>query len=287
MSAARYGRAPLLLGAVICLTRVEATRAQGVLLQIRPHVGDTLHLRLDQQTELTGTRGSGASASVTTMTTTMRVFSRAIVERSAATATYVRAVTDSVRLTTNDERARNMEAAAREALEGRAMTLRISPDGTVSLDSAAGASRDVAEAVAMMPAAFPRGPVEVGYSWSRDMPLPAGGGITPGGASANAWLHTKFRLDSLSPRGTIAYISMHGEMNPDPDGTSARSVGPVLEHGRVSGTMLVDRTRGWLTESQFTIVVHSIVHVPGSDDTVMRFETRVTQRMKTIEKRPQ
>jgi len=26
--------------------------------------------------------------------------------------------------------------------------------------------------------------------------------------------------------------------------------------------------------------------VPGSDDTVMRFETRVTQRMKTIERRP-
>ena len=26
--------------------------------------------------------------------------------------------------------------------------------------------------------------------------------------------------------------------------------------------------------------------VPGSDDTVMRFDTRVTQRMKTVEKRP-
>jgi len=271
----------------MCLTRAQAARAQGVLLQIRPHVGDTLHLRLDQQTELTGTRGRGASASVTTMTTTMRVFSRAIVERSAPTATYVRAVTDSVRLTTNDERTPNLEQAAREALEGRAMSLRIAPDGTVSLDSTAGASRDVAEAVSMMPAAFPRGPVEVGYSWSRDMPLPGGGRITPGGASANAWLHTKFRLDSLSRRGNIAYISMRGEMNPDPDGTKLQAVGPVLEHGSVSGTMLVDRARGWLTESQFTIVVHSTVRVPGSDDTVMRFETRVTQKMKTVEKRPQ
>jgi hypothetical protein len=50
--------------------------------------------------------------------------------------------------------------------------------------------------------------------------------------------------------------------------------------------MLVDRARGWLTESQFTIVAHSVLRVPGSDDTVLRFETRVTQRMKTIEKRP-
>jgi hypothetical protein len=120
MSAARYRHASLLLGVAICLTRAELARSQAVLLQIKPHVGDTLHLRLDQQTELTGTRGRGASASVTTMTTTMRVFSRAIVERSAPTATYVRAVTDSVRLTTNDERSPNLEQVAREALEGRA-----------------------------------------------------------------------------------------------------------------------------------------------------------------------
>jgi hypothetical protein len=61
----------------------------------------------------------------------------------------------------------------------------------------------------------------------------------------------------------------------------------VLETGTVSGTMLVDRVRGWLTESQFTIIAHSIVHVPGTEDTVMRFDTRVTQHMKTVEKRPQ
>ena len=72
MHCARFRRAPLMLGALIALMRTEA-RAQAVQLQIRPHVGDTLHLRLDQQTELTGTR-PGAS-SVTTITTTMRIFS--------------------------------------------------------------------------------------------------------------------------------------------------------------------------------------------------------------------
>jgi hypothetical protein len=282
MHRARFRRAPLMLGALIALTRTEA-RAQSVQLQIRPHVGDTLHLRLDQQTELTGTR-PGAS-SVTTITTTMRIFSRAIVEKSIPTATYVRAVTDSVRLTTSDERSRDLADAARASLEGKAMTLRISPDGTVSLaDSTDGVSPEVANAVSLMPAAFPRGPVEVGYSWSRDMPLPSGGRVAPGGANASGWLHTKFRLDSLGRHGTIAYISMRGEMSADPD-RGRRSASPVLESGSVSGTMLVDRARGWLTESQFTIVAHSVVRVPGSDDTVMRFETRVTQRMKTIEKR--
>jgi hypothetical protein len=218
----------------------------------------------------------------------MRVYSRAIVEKSVATATYVRAVTDSVRLTSTDERTLNLADEARRSLEGRAITLRISPDGTVSLaDTTTDISRDLAETVSLMPAAFPRGPVEVGYTWSREMPLPVGGRIAPGGGSPNGWLRTKFRLDSLSRHGTIAYVSMRGEMTPDPDAAARRAVGPMLEAGTVTGTMLVDRARGWLTESQFTIVAHSIVRVPGSEDTMMRFDTRVTQHMKTVEKRPQ
>ena len=271
----------------MCLTWAMTSSAQAVLLQIRPRVGDTLHLRLDQQTELIGKRRPGRVEPTTSVTTTMRVYSRAIVERSVPTATYIRAVTDSVRLTSTDERTLNLADQARRSLEGRAITLRISPDGTVSLaDTTADVSRDVADAAALMPAAFPRGPVAVGYTWTREMPLPGGGRIAPGGASASGWLHTKFRLDSLSKHGAIAYVSMRGEMTTDPDASANRAVGPVLETGTVSGTMLVDRARGWLTESQFTIVAHSIVRVPGSDDTVMRFDTRVTQRMKTVEKRP-
>lgn len=284
MSGVRLHSAPLILGAIICLTNTSVALSQSVLLQIRPRVGDTLHLRLDQQTEMTGVRRG--SESPVTMTTTMRVYSRAIVEKSAPSATYVRAVTDSVRLTSSDERSLNLSDEARRSLEGRAMTLRISPDGTVSLaDTSGDVSRDVAEAVSLMPAAFPHGPVEVGYTWSREMPLPGNGQVVAGNTSAAAWLHTKFRLDSVSRRGTYAYISVRGEMNPDPDADRATAVGPVLEKGSISGTMVVDRARGWLTESQFTVIAHSIVRVPGSEDTVMRFETRVTQRMKTTEKR--
>jgi hypothetical protein len=269
----------------MCLTSALDAGAQAVLLQIRPRVGDTLHLRLDQQTELTGLRRPG-STSATTMTTTMRVYSRAIVEKSVPSATYVRAVTDSVQLSSNDERAFNLENEARRSLEGRTMTLRISPDGTVSLaDTTSDVGREVEATMSLMPAAFPRGPIEVGFTWSREMPLPAGGRTASGGGTS-AWLHTKFRLDSLARHGTIAYVSMRGEMSPDSDPGLVQGAGPVLEKGTVTGTMLVDRARGWLTESQFTIVAHSVVRVPGSDDTVMRFETRVTQRMKTIERRP-
>jgi hypothetical protein len=286
MRRARLRRVSYAFSVMLCLTRVVGASAQSVLLQIRPRVGDTLHLRLDQETELTGTRKLGSSQSVTTMTTSMRVYSRAIVERSAPTATYVRAVTDSVRLTTTDDRALNLEDEARRSLEGRTMTLRISPDGTVSLaDTTEDGARDIADAMSLMPAALPRGPIEVGYGWSRDMPLPGRGHAGSGRVSASGWLHTKFRLDSLSHSGTLAYVSMHGQMNPEHDPTEQAATGPELESGTVNGTMLFDRTRGWLTESQFTIVAHSMVRVPGTDNTVMRFETRVTQHMKTVERR--
>jgi hypothetical protein len=279
----RFPWTPLLLGAVICLARSVVSQAQLVLLQIRPRVGDTLHLRLEQQTELIGDRQSNGAPVVPSIATSLRVYSRAIVERSAPAGTYVRAITDSVRLTGSDQAVAD---DARRALEGRAMMLRISPDGTVALvDDNGDAMPGASEAVALMPAAFPKGPVAIGYTWSRDMPLPAGGRLAPGSGPVAGWLHTKFRLDSVTHSGTLAYVSMRGEMNADPDAHLLNGTGPLLEKGTVYGTMLVDRARGWLTESQFTIVAHSMVRMRGAADSIVRFETRVTQRMKALEKR--
>lgn len=253
-----------------------------VLLQIRPRVGDTLHLRLEQQTELTGMRKRNGAPNMASLTTSLRVYSRAIVERSAPAGTYVRAITDSVRLTGTDEA---LSDGARRALEGRAMLLRISPDGTVALmDENGEAKSEESEAVSLMPAAFPKAPIGVGDTWSRDMPLPAGGRIAPGSGPVAGWLHTKFRLDSLTHDGTLAYVSMRGEMTADPDAHLQDGAGSLLENGTVYGTMLVDRARGWLTESRFTIIAHSVVRMRGASDSLMRLETRVTQRMKALEK---
>jgi hypothetical protein len=276
-------RIPLLFGTVMCLTRAVTCDAQMVLLQIRPRVGDTLHLRLEQQTELTGSRRGDGAPSVASITTSLRVYSRAIIERSAPAGTFVRAITDSVRLTGTDEA---ITDEARRALEGRAMMLRIAPDGTVALVDANGDDfSGASDAVSLIPAAFPKGAIAVGYTWSRDMPLPGGGRLAPGAGPVAGWLHTKFRLDSVTHGGTLAYVSMHGEMSADPDAHLQDAVGPLLEKGSVYGTMLVDRARGWLTESQFTIIAHSVVKMRGTADSIMRFETRVTQRMKAIERR--
>ena len=110
------------------------------------------------------------------------------------------------------------------------MTLRISPDGTVSLATPRRYRARRRRGVSLMPAAFPRGPIEVGYTWSRDMPAPGGGRAGPGGTDERLAAH-EFRLDSVTHRGTMAYVSMHGDMSPDPDAGSTQRAGPVLEHG--------------------------------------------------------
>src|SRR6058998_631290 len=106
--------------------------AQRLQLELRPRVGDTLRMRLDQVSEISGTRKGGGPAT-TQIVTTLRMFSRAIVESSAPAAAIILAVTDSVEVSTNDERTRALAQQTRRQLEGRQMRLRLSPDGIVGV----------------------------------------------------------------------------------------------------------------------------------------------------------
>jgi hypothetical protein len=133
----------------------------------------------------------------------------------------------------------------------------------------------------MMPATFPRGAVKVGESWIREMALPAGLQL---GAQLSGKLHVTFRLDSLTKGGDWAYVSMRGEMQPATGPGASSST--VLERGMVNGTMLVDKKRGWLTESWFTIIVNSLqTFAPTTGVISMRLQTRITQHMHTFERR--
>jgi hypothetical protein len=50
--------------------------------------------------------------------------------------------------------------------------------------------------------------------------------------------------------------------------------------------MQVNRARGWMTESRFTVLVRSLITPPPSSGLApMRFVTRVTQRLRTMDKR--
>ena len=255
--------------------------AQKVQLELRPGAGDTLRMRLDQVTEITGTRSRGAPIVVNT---TLTMFSRAIVQGTEKGATMILAVTDSIRVSSTDERARALADQTRRQLEGRQLRLRLLPDATVHLADAPGAvPREVDDMVSVMPASFPPVPIAVGDTWMREMPIPENArmGVPVGGV-----VRARFRLDSLSRGGELAFVSMRGTFQPSPTPTMAATEDAA--RGSVNGTMVVNRKRGWLAESRFLIVMRSTLFTDGAAQRApMRFRMRVTQHMRVLdEQRP-
>jgi hypothetical protein len=254
----------------------QASR-EGVLLRLHPHVGDTLHTRLEQLTEITVTR-PGATPRPTA--TSVTVLARTIVQASRQASTTVLTVVDSADVHTSDSRGGAMAAQAERTLRGQQLILQLAEDGTVEIARDArgvAVSREVTEAMAAMPAVFPHRSVAVGERWQREMPLVSSNPL--GGPGAGAHVRAEFRLDSLGRHGELAYVSMRGEIVPDDDrGGSDLS-------GHMSGEMQVDRRRGWMTDSRFTLIVMSLVARPGAAAAApMKFLTKVTQRLRTMDK---
>ena len=271
------------LAAVGVLAAASAAGAQsassgGVALRLHPRVGDTLHTRLEQLTEITSARAGSAASKP--MTTSVMVLARTIVQASRKATTTVLTLVDSADVSSSDANGAAMADQAERALRGQRMIVQLAEDGSVeSARDARGVAvpRDVAEAMAAMPAVFPRRPVAVGDRWQREMPLPSAG---PFGASGNAQVRAEFRLDSLGRNGELAYVSMQGQIASD-----GVQRGVELS-GSMTGAMQVDRTRGWMTDSQFTLLIRSIVTPPaGVGMQAMKFVTKVTQRLRTMDKR--
>jgi hypothetical protein len=261
---------------------VRAAAAQAVLLQIKPHAGDTLRMRLDQQTEMTGVRrtSSGSNANAMMMSS-MTMFSRAIVEGSADAWTSVLAVTDSVLMTTTDDRSRRAIDQAIAQMRGQRVRFRVSPDGTVGMEGSSDpGTREVEQVVSLMPAAFPKNAIHVGDTWSREMPLPTG---TQLGAELSGRLRVTFRFDSLTHGGGWAFVSVRGETQPAMGPGSA--TGSAYDKGFVTGTMLVDQRRRWLSESWFNIVVTSTLAPVAGGSGPTHMQMKISQHMHTTEKR--
>src|SRR5688500_18034136 len=139
----RLFRGALLLSA----TAFATVEGQGILLELKPRAGDTLRMRLEQQTEITGSREGGRPMSVST---SVIMHSRAIVLGADGQSALILALTDSVSVASNDEHARNLAEQAKRGMEGRQVRLRLSPDGTMALaDADRVATRDVKDMVSI------------------------------------------------------------------------------------------------------------------------------------------
>lgn len=259
--------------------------AGAITLRLRPRVGDTLHTRLEQQTDVSLEPRADATASTKggaprSVTTSVLVDSRTIVLAQLPASVLVMTIVDSAALRTSDAHGAAQVKQAEGTLRGQQLVLQLAGDGTVesARDVRGGVvSHDMAAAMSSMPAVFPKQAVHVGEKWTRVLPLPPGG---PLGARGSGHVDAVFRLDSLDRAGTMAFLSVSGDIRADSSGAG------VQMSGNVSGAMQIDRARGWMTDSRFNVMLRSLITPPANTGLQpMQFITRVTQRLRTMDKR--
>lgn len=268
---------------IVALVPACIASGQSVLLQIRPRVGDTLAVRMDQRVEMTGVptgcvtgysgtrRGANpdtpprpCSGAARQMTSVMEVFSRAIVLRTSGEGALVLAATDSIRTALSSGNAREAKPRRVRANTG-SIELKVATDGAVEVVDA-DASEELRAVFGQMPAALSRKPVAVGEKWVRQMRVPISAE-----AGATGLVRATFRLDSLGRNGDVAYISMNGTLSHDhTDGSDSEL------DGWLSGTMQLDRRLAWITDTRAIIDVESTVR-PTTGGQPMRVRTRITQ----------
>ena len=275
----------LTLGAVLALA--GPLRGQTVLLELRPHAGDTIRMRLVQQVEMTGTMRMGVADSTTTVVTTLRALTRAVVERGDSGGTVLATTADSVEVTSTGGhrgRAAGLGAHTREALRGRVVRLRVAPDGTTEVLGQATLTPELRAFFSQMPATLPRGPVSVGDRWSRAMQLPAPGAPPGAGGGVSA----TFRLDSLTRGNQLAHISMRGVVTRRDAAPAAGTAMRVAGDGEVVGAIVVDRRRGWLSDARTVLTVRSTITRAAAGGTAagapLRFRMRVDEWLHAVER---
>lgn len=272
----RAGVIPLMLAAV-----ASNARGQQVLLQLRPHAGDTLHMRLDQEMDVTRTGQAALGDVATEVTTTWVVLQRMIVERTDTTGTEILQVTDSVSTGGLGSRSQTSDPRrARPAVDGSQVLLHVAPDGAVTLlDSANSVSSALREVLKNLPVTFPRDPVEVGHHWVRSMKLPAGAGYGQGGE-----IKLEFRLDSVSDGDSLAYVSVRGPLGEQRVNGAIGGMA-VTTRRTMAGTMVIDRQRGWLTDWHATIDVEYDMQPPkGSNQPPGRMRMTAMQWLRAVDR---
>lgn len=270
--------------AVVCFAAALPLQAQdsgAVYLRIDPRVGDTIHTRLDQQTEMRATARLEGEDTVVTIRSWMSTVAllRHVVERGDSDGTALLTIIDSVAM--KGEGVALPTEQQRLVLQGQTVRTRISPEGATELvDGGDAVTPDIAAMFSNMPATLPDYPVSAGDSWTRTMRVPIYG-QAPGRPEAT--VHATFRLDSLGMRG-LAYISMRGSITREAAAERGQSKA-VDTIGSITGGMVVDAYRGWITDSRTAITVKSHLSPASAQSAPMQFQLRMTQRMRATDRR--
>jgi hypothetical protein len=264
--------------AVLCLAAALPASAQesgAVYLRIDPRVGDTIHTRMDQQTEMRATarlEGEDTAVTIRSWMATVALI-RHVVENGDSKGTSLLTIIDSVAM--SGEGVSLPSEQQRQVLQGRSVRTRIAPDGaTEVVEGADAVAPDIAAMFSSMPATLPDYAVNVGDSWTKTMRVPIYGDA-PG--KPEAMVHATFRLDSLGSRKGLAFISMRGSI------TREQGAGKSRETiGSITGGLVVDAYRGWITDSRTSITVKSQLSPASAHSAPMQFQLRMTQRTQAV-----
>lgn len=264
------GRASLLFAAAaICSSSASA---QKVLLQIKPHVGDTIRMHLTQTVEMSG-RSASSGAAMPPVSTSTEVFSRAIPYQWTRDGTLIHAITDSVTPGLAGSAA-PIAGTRRSSMAPKPAVIRISLDGAMEVVDDGDANSEVRHIFAEMPSMLPRNEVSVGETWIKEMRIPLA--AEPG---ASGTVKAAMHLDSLSRNSEVAYISIRGTLSRLPragDRAAGDSRSPA---GTFAGSMQINRALGWITDARSVISVKS--RIPSASRSTppakpMDVQTRVT-----------
>lgn len=286
--------------------RTGAKRAP-VSLIVRPRVGDTLQLQMEQIIEvssrpvsktipqrapaLDGTRTPptapppssprpeyGPSRTRASMRITQLVlYAHSFVESSDLTVTTLLATTDSMAMWAGLPGDTRDPQSVPLPLEGRQVRVRVSPDGAIRVNDPPPGAMELGATLAAMPGLLPTGLCHVGDEWERDITLPS---LPVSGYRADGVVRAKFRLDSLTKNGRLAWISLNGTMHRDGTSRDLPTGTRVITAGTMQGMLVVDRERGWITDARTVMDVQSeVAPGPNSPNAPMILDLRITQRV--------
>ena len=285
----RWWWAPVVVAAWLLAAAADPRAAVGqggerdVVLRIRPHVGDTIRGRLEQQVDMTAWSRTPGGDSTMEMKSSMSMLAllRNIVEGSEGDATTLLIAIDSIALSASGTPL--PVGDVRRQLQGKRMRMRVTSQGAmVMLDAPDEMSADLQAALSHVPATLPPRAVAVGEGWSQTMAVPIAGDPSGRGATVRA----TFRLDSLSRGGDLAFVSMRGAVLRDSAGATAQGTKRLVT-GTLTGGMTVDRKRGWIVDSRVSISVRSLKprRTAASTAEPLHLQIRVTQRIRALEGR--
>ena len=284
--------------------RPDGSRAPGVLLIVRPRVGDTLHLQMEQTIEVASRPSDaasrqgppvldGARPATATMPlpdygprrnrasmriTRLLLFAHSLVESSDLTVTTLLATTDSMAMWAGAPSDAREPQRMPLPMEGRQVRVRVTPDGAMRVNDPPPGAMELGATLASMPGMLPQELIRVGDKWERDIVLPS---LPVNGYRADGVVRARFRFDSLANGGRNAWISLEGSLHRDGTSRDLPAGTRVITAGMMRGMLVVDRQRAWIIDARTVMDVQSEVSPgAGGSSPPIVLDLRIQQRIK-------